>query len=356
MRVKTDWHTRLCALPIFVVLPILALLWVPTRHRAMAATASGYHPLAKVTLGGEGFWDYLAMDGGARRLYISRWTHVMVVDADSYQIVGDISSIEGVHGIAIAREFGRGFISEDEANRVTIFDLQTLKKIGSAKTGQNPDAIIYDPGSKRVFAFNGHDGTATAIDAATGSVVGTVDLGGSPEFAAADRQGHVYNNLEDKNEVVEIDSKTLKILNRWPLAPGESPSAMAIDLRHRRLFIGCHNRMMVVMDADTGRVVATPAIGEGVDAARFDPRTQLLFSSNGDGTLTVIHEDSPDKYSMIDNVQTERGARTMELDKKTHRIYTVTADLGPQPTEPHRPPSMVPGTFRLLVLGQEAGR
>ncbi|MGA8443194.1 MAG: YncE family protein [Candidatus Sulfotelmatobacter sp.] len=356
MRVKTDWHARLCALPIFVALAIIALLWVPTRHRGMAATASGYHPLAKVTLGGEGFWDYLAMDAGARRLYISRWTHVMVVDADSYQVVGDIPSIEGVHGIAIAREFGRGFISEDEANRVTIFDLKTLKKVGNAKTGQNPDAIIYDPASKRTFAYNGHDGTATAIDAATGSVVGTVDLGGSPEFAAADGHGHVYNNLEDKNEVVQIDSKTLKIMNRWPLAPGESPSAMAIDLRHRRLFIGCHNKMIVVMDADTGKVVATPAIGEGVDAARFDPGSQFLFSSNGDGTLTVIHEDSPDKYSVIDNVQTERGARTMELDKKTHRIYTVTADLGPQPTEPHRPPSMVPGTFRLLVLGQGADR
>jgi DNA-binding beta-propeller fold protein YncE len=355
--VKTDWNARFRALPILVALAILALLWAPARRGAMAAaTASGYHPLAKVTLGGEGFWDYLEMDAGARRLYISRWTHVMVVDADSYQVVGDISSIEGVHGIAIAREFGRGFISEDEANRVTIFDLKTLKKIGSAKTGKNPDAIIYDPDAKRVFAFSGHDGTATAIDAATGSVAGTVDLGGSPEFAAADRQGHLYNNLEDKNEVVEIDSKTLKILNRWPLAPGESPSAMAIDLMHRRLFIGCHNKMMIVMNADTGKVVATPAIGEGVDAARFDPSNQLLFSSNGDGTLTVIHEDSPDKYSVIDNVKTERGARTMELDEKTHRIYTVTADLGPQPTEPHEPPSMVPGTFRLLVFGKGADR
>ena len=353
---KTDWHTRLCALPILVALVILVLLWAPTRHRAMAATASGYHPLAKVTLGGEGFWDYLAMDAGARRLYISRWTHVMVIDADSYRVVGDIPGIEGVHGIAIAGEFGRGFISEDEANRVTFFDLKTLKKIGNAKTGQSPDAIIYDPAAKRVFAFSGHDGTATAIDAATGTVVGTVDLGGSPEFAAADGQGHIYNNLEDKNEVVEIDSKSLKVLNRWPLAPGESPSAMAIDLSHRRLFIGCHNKIMVVMDADTGKVVATPAIGEGVDAARFDPSNQLLFSSNGSGTLTVIHEDSPDKYSVIDNVQTERGARTMELDNKTHRIYTVTADLGLQPTEPHEPPSMVPGTFRLLVFGKGADR
>jgi DNA-binding beta-propeller fold protein YncE len=355
LRVKDNSHTHLFALAAFIGFAILALSWVP-RREAMAATASGYHSLARVTLGGEGFWDYLAMDADARRLYVSRWTHVMVVDADSYRVVGDIPSIGGVHGITIAREFGRGFISEDEANRVTIFDLKTWEKVGSAKTGQNPDAVIYDPATKRVFAFSGHDGTATAIDAASGRVVGTVNLGGSPEFAAADRQGHIYNNLEDKNEVVEIDSKTLKTLNHWPLAPGESPSAMAIDLRHRRLFIGCHNKMMVVMDADTGKVVATPAIGEGVDAARFDPSSQLVFSSNGDGTLTVIHEDSPDKYSVIDNVQTERGARTMELDEKTHRIYTVTADLGPQPTEPHEPPPMVPGTFRLLVLGQETDR
>jgi DNA-binding beta-propeller fold protein YncE len=354
--VKDNLHMHLAALAVLMGFAVPALWWVPTRNEAMAATASGYHALAKVTLGGEGFWDYLAMDVGARRLYISRWTHVMVVDADSYQVVGDIPSIEGVHGIAIAREFGRGFISEDEANRVTIFDLKTLKKIGSAKTGQNPDAIIYDPASQHVFAFNEHDGTATAIDAAAGSVVGTVDLGGRPEYAVADRQGHVYNNLEDKNEVVEIDSKTLTILNRWPIAPGESASAMAIDLRHRRLFIGCHNRMMVIMDADTGKVVATPAIGKGVDAARFDAGNQRLFSSNGEGTLTVIHEDSPDKYSVIDNIETERGARTMELDEKTHRLYIVTADLGPQPTKPHEPPSMAPGTFRLLVFGEGADR
>src|SRR5580700_8362948 len=201
---KDNVHTHLLALAVFIGFAVLAV----------AATASGYHPLAKVTLGGEGFWDYLAMDAGARRLYISRWTHVMVIDADSYRVVGDIPGIEGVHGIAIAREFGRGFIGEDEANRVTFFDLKTLKKIGNAKTGQSPDAIIYDPAAKRVFAFSGHDGTATAIDAATGSAVGTIELGGSPEFAAADGQGHIYNNLEDKNEVVEIDSKSLKVLNR----------------------------------------------------------------------------------------------------------------------------------------------
>jgi DNA-binding beta-propeller fold protein YncE len=350
LKVTNKWHAQLLAVG---TLTVLALLSKPAPLEVMAAAAPAYHRLIKLTLGGEGFWDYLTIDAEARRLYISRWTHVMVVDADTYKIVGDIPGIQGVHGIAIVPEFGRGFISEDQANRVAIFDLKTLKTMGSAETGQNPDGIIYDPVSKRVFAFN-HDGTATAIDAATGTVVGSTDLGGSPEFAAADGRGHVYNNLEDKSEVVQMDAKTLKILNRWPLAPGESPSAMAIDLRHRRLFIGCHNKMMVVMDADTGKVVATPAIGEGVDAARFDPSSQLVLTSNGEGTLTVIHEDSPDAYAVVDNVQTERGARTMELDKKTHRIYTVTADLGPEPTEPHQPPSMTPGSFRLLVVGREA--
>jgi DNA-binding beta-propeller fold protein YncE len=275
----------------------------------------------------------------------------MVVDADSYQAVGDIPDIAGAHGIAIAREFGRGFITEGEGNRIAIFDLRTLKKIGTAKTWQGPDGIIYDPSSKRVFAFNGRDGTASVIEASTGAVVGTVDLGGSPEFASADGEGHVYNNLEDENQVLQIDSKALKVLNRWSLAPGESPSAMAIDRSHHRLFIGCHNRLMVVMDADTGRIAATAAIGEGVDAARFDPSTQLVFSSSGEGSLSVIHEDSPNRYTLVDKVKTERGARTMELDPKTHRVYTVTADLGPQPSAPHEPPTMVPGSFRLLVYG-----
>jgi DNA-binding beta-propeller fold protein YncE len=334
---------------------VLVLLWA-TPTAVMAAGASGYHILTRLTLGGEGFWDYLTIDSDARRLYISRWTHVMVVDADSYKVVGDIPDIGGVHGIAIAREFGWGFISEGEANQVTIFDLKTLKKIGAVKTGQGPDGIIYDPASKRVFAFNGDSGTATAIDAGTGSVAGSIELGGDPEFAAADGQGHVYNNLEDKSEVVQIDSRTLKVLKRWPLAPGSSPSAMAMDRPHRRLFVGCRNKLMIVMDADTGKVVAHLPIGDGVDASRFDPKTQLIFGSNGDGTLTVIHEDSPDKYTVVDNIMTQRGARTMELDPRTHRLFSVTAKLGPQPAptaeDAHPLPPMTPGTFTLLVLGQ----
>jgi DNA-binding beta-propeller fold protein YncE len=316
-----------------------------------AATAADYHLLTRLTLGGEGFWDYLAIDQQARRLYISRWSHVMVIDADNYQVVGDIPGIQGVHGIAVAPEFGRGFITEDQANQITIFDLRTLKKTATAKTGNGPDGIIYDSSSKRVFVFSG-DGKVTAVDAATGGVVGSAELGGSPEFAASDGRGHIYNNLEDKNEVVQIDSGTLQVLNRWPLAPGESPSGMAIDALHRRLFIGCRNRKLVVMNSDTGIVVTTLPIGEGVDANRFDPDTKIVFSSNGDGTLTVVHEDAANVYSVLASVPTQRGARTMELDPRTHRVYLVTAQLGPQPAQPHTPPAMVPGTFELLVFGR----
>jgi DNA-binding beta-propeller fold protein YncE len=348
-----DLIGKLPALAILAAFCVVAPTWLQPQKTVMAASISEYHLLTRRTLGGEGFWDYLAIDGAARRLYISRWSHVMVVDADTYRVVGDIPGIQGVHGIAIASEYGRGFITEDEANQVTIFDLKTLKKIGTTKTGQGPDAIIYDAASKRVFTFNGGSGNATAIDARTGVVAGNIDLGGDPEFAAADGQGHIYDNLEDKSEVLQIDSKTLKILNRWPLAPGESPSGMAIDRAHRRLFIGCHNKMMVVMDADTGKVVETTAIGEGVDANRFDPGTQLAFSSNGDGTLTIVREDTPGTYTVVSNVRTRRGARTMELDGKTHRVYLVTAELGPQPQTPHTPPPMTPGTFTLLVYGQK---
>jgi DNA-binding beta-propeller fold protein YncE len=321
----------------------------------VAAPPEGYHLLKKVRLGGEGFWDYLKLDPEARRLYISRGSHVVVVDADTYNVVGDIPNTPGVHGIALAPEFGRGFTSDGGANQVTIFDLKTLKTLGTVKTGEGPDGIIYDPVSKRVFTFNGRSGTSTAIDAETGNMAGTIELGGRPEFAVADGKGHIYNNLEDKNIVLQIDSKDLKVLNRWPLAPCESPSGMAIDRDHRRLFIGCHNKIMEVVDADSGRVVATVPIGQGVDANRFDPGTQLAFSSNGDGTLTVVHEDSPDKYTVVENAQTERGARTMALDPKTHRVYLVTAEFGPmppaQPGQRFRRPPMIPGSFTLLVFG-----
>ena len=332
---------------------VFCLLLLPPGLRA---SGSGYHVVKKVKVGGEGFWDYLNVDSDARRLYISRGTHVMVLDADSLNPVGDVPNTQGVHGIALAPELGRGFTSNGRANTVTIFDLKSLKVLGEVKTGQNPDAIVYDPASRRVFTFNGRSGDSTAIDAASDTVAGTIALGGRPEFAAADGKGHVYANLEDKSMVVEIDTQKLTVESRWPLAPGEEPSGMAMDREHRRLFSGCHNKMMVVMDANNGKVVATPPIGEGVDANAFDPGTGLAFSSNGDGTLTVVHQDSPDKYSVVENVQTQRGARTMALDLKTHNVYVVTAEFGPPPAptadQPHPRPSIVPGSFTVLVVGR----
>jgi len=336
---------------------VLAVVgWAAFSARPLAAADGDYHLIKKVVLGGEGFWDYLICDSAARRVYISRGTHVTVVDADSYAVVGDIPGTEGVHGIALAPELGRGFTSNGRTNTVTIFDLKTLKVLGTAPTGEGPDAIVYDPASKRVFTLNGHAGTATAIDAASGKPVGTVTLGGRPEFAAADGQGHIYNNLEDKSELLQIDSQKLTITARWPLEPGQSPSGLAMDREHRRLFAGCQNQMMAVVDADSGKVVATPAIGQGVDANGFDPGTQFAFSSNGDGTLTIVHEDSPEKFTPVASVPTQRGARTMALDVKTHNVFLVTAEFGPPPAptadHPHPRPQAIPGSFTLLVFGQ----
>jgi DNA-binding beta-propeller fold protein YncE len=331
---------------------------VPTAAKA-PAPAAGYHVVNTYKLGGEGRWDYLIVDSEARRVYISRSTHVMVMDADNGKLLGDIPDTDGVHGVALVPELKRGFTSDGRSSEVTIFDLKTLKTLGSVKvTGQNPDAIVYDPASKRVFTFNARSGNSTAIDAATGTVAGTIDLGGRPEFAVADGRGHIYNNLEDKSEQVAIDTQTLKVTNRWSLAPCESPSGLAIDREHRRLFAGCHNGLMAITDPDAGKVVATVPIGEGVDGNRFDPVTQLAFSSNGgSGTLTVVHEDAPDKYTVLGDVPTERGARTMALDLKTHHVFVVTASFGPPPAEatpdnPRRRPSMVPDSFHVIELAQ----
>ncbi len=349
------WGQRLSWLYALIALTVAGMS--ASVARSAQPEGSGYHIIKKYPIGGEGFWDYLKMDSAARRLYISRGTHVIVFDPDAGKVVGDIPNTEGVHGVALAPELGRGFTSNGRASTVTIFDLKTLKEIGQVPTtGQNPDAIIYDPASRRVFTFNGRSGNSTAIDAAAGTVAGTIDLGGRPEFAASDGKGKVYANLEDKSMVVAIDSKQLKVESRWPLAPCESPSGMAIDREHRRLFIGCHNQLMAVMDADSGRVLATLPIGRGVDANRFDPETQLAFSSNGDGTLTVVHEDSPEKFTVVDNVPTQRGARTMALDAKTHNIYLVTAEFGPAPPptpgQRFQRPTIVPNSFLLLVVGK----
>ena len=312
--------------------------------------AVGYHLIKTVKLNATGGgWDYLSIDPENRRLYVSQESHVIVVNLDTDDVVGDIPKTPGVHGVAAAAEFGRGFTSNGDSNNVTIFDLKTLKMIGNAPTSDDTDAIIYDPASHRVFTMNGDSHSSTAINAATGKVDGTVALPGGPEFAAADGHGKVFVNIESKSELAEIDSQTLKVTNHWPLAPCKSPSGMAMDREHARLFIGCHNNLMAVVDATTGKVVTTLPIGAGVDANRFDPGTGLAFSSNGESaTLTVVHEDSPDKYTVVENVKTEKGARTMEVDPKTHNVYLVTADL--KPGRPH--PKAVPGTFRLLIFSK----
>lgn len=310
----------------------------------------------RILLGGEGGWDALTVDSETHRLFVTHGTRVQVVDVKTDKVLGEISDTPGVHGVALAGDLGRGFTSNGRDSSVTIFDLKTLAVLGRLKLpARNPDAIEYDPVTKRVFAFNGGSSSATAIDAATGTIAGSVALGGRPEFAVADGAGKMYVNLEDSSAVVAFDARTLEVLHRWPLAPGEEPSGLAMDREHRRLFAGCSNHKLVVLDADQGHVVSVLPIGDRVDGVAFDPKRSLVFSSNGDGTLTVIHEDAPDRYSVLQNVATQAGARTLALDRETGRVYLPTAEFGPPaaPTadRPHPRPSVVPGTFVVLVTG-----
>jgi YVTN family beta-propeller protein len=309
-------------------LPLLIFTLSLSLLAASAQTAGGYHVTKKIPIAGEGSWDYLTVDESARRLYVSHGTQVEVLDVDSGAIVGKIANTPGVHGIAIAPDLGRGFVSNGQSSTVTIFDLKTLKAIADVPTGKKPDAIIYDPATSRAFAFNGGSNSATAIQAADGKVAGTVDLGGGPEFAAADGSGYVYDNLEDESLVLKINSRSLKVEQRWPTAPCASPSSMAMDRPNRRLFIGCRSKVMAVMNADTGQVITTLPIGDHVDATAFDPDSRLIFNSNGEGTITVIHQDSLDKYSVVENVKTLPRAKTMALDPKTHRLFLSTAEAG----------------------------
>jgi YVTN family beta-propeller protein len=335
---------------------VVCLLLVLVCAAASAQTKSGYRVLTQFKLGGEGGWDYLTVDGKAHRLYVSRSTHVMVVNTDTGEVVGDIPDTAGVHGVALVPDANKGYTSNGRADAVTVFDLKTLKVLSTIKTGKNPDTIIYDPASNRVFTFNGGSQDTTAIDVKTDTVAGTLALGGRPEFAVADGKGEIFANLEDKSEVVAFDARKLAIKAHWPLAPCEEPSGLAFDRKHRRLFSGCSNKLMAVTDADTGHVITTLPIGSGVDANAFDAETDLAFSSNGEGTLTVVHEDAPDKFTVLDNVPTQRGARTMALDAQTHKLYLATAQFGPPPAPtPERPrprPSIVPGSFVVLVLGK----
>jgi len=320
------------------------------------AAGPGYHVTNTYKLGGEGGWDYLTADPDARRVYVSRGTHVVVIDADSGKPVGDIGDTPGVHGIALAPSLGRGFISNGRDGTVSIFDIKTLATSNKVKVGENPDAILYDPATNRVFTFNGRSHDSTALDAASGKVLGTIKLDGKPEFAVSDAKGEVFVNIEDKSELVALDPQKLEVKAKWPLAPCTEPSGLAMDLKNRRLFVGCDNKMMAVVDANTGKVLATPAIGEGVDATAFDPGTGLAFASCGEGVLTVVKEDSPNRFSVAENVPTQQGARTMALDTKTHNVFTVTAKFGPPPAvtadDPHPRRTILPDSFIVLVLSQ----
>jgi len=321
-----------------------------------AFAQSGYHQIKKIAIPGDGFWDYLVADGAAGRVYVSHGTEVAVVDSKKGEVVGTITGLKLVHGIALAPEFDKGFISDGGAGKVVIFDLKSLAKTGEVMAGMNPDAIIYDEATKRVFAFNGRSGDATAVDAEKGTLAGTVMLEGKPEFAIGDGKGHVFVNIEDKSEIMDIDAKALTVAHKWPLTGCEEPSGLSMDRKNRRIFSGCDNKVMAVTNADTGKVVTTVPIGDGVDATWFDPGTNFVLNSCGqDAVMTVIHEDSPDKYSVVENVKTDKGARTMALDPKTHNVYLALAEVQilPTPEGEKRPRRKVmPGTFHLLEYGR----
>ena len=330
---------------------------------AMAAPASpnttnpDWHVVQRFQLGGDGGWDYLAYDPGAKRLYISRADRVLVLDATSGKRLGEIDGLSGVHGIAMADDLGRGYISNGRADTVTVFDPGTLKTTQTiAVSGHNPDAILYDPFSKRVLTFNGRSDDASVIDATNGKLLGTIKLPGRPEFAVSDGKGHVYDNIEDKSELVEIDPKAMQITHTWALKDCEDPSGLAMDIAHRRLFSVCQNKTMAVTDADSGKLVASVPIGDGPDAAAFDPQRQLAFSSNGEsGTLTVVHEDDADHYRVLANVATQKSARTMALQPGGD-VYLSAAQFGPRPApssdNPHARPPVLPGSFTILAVGE----
>jgi len=336
------------------ILFVSALLLLMSANAGLAQNPSGYHLIKKTVIGGDGGWDYLTLDAAARRLYIARSSRVEVFSLDSNKVIGTVANLSGTHGVATA--FGKGFVTNGKKNTAVVFDLKTFAVLAEIKTGEKPDAIIYDTVSARIFTFNGKSNNATAIDAATNAVVGTVELGGGPEFAVADGNGKIFVNIEDKNEIVCFDARTLKVERRFSLGAGEEPTGLAMDRKNRRLFSGCHNKLLIVTNADNGMVVASMPIRAGVDAAAYDADAGLAFSSNGEGTVTVIKQESADKYSVVENVATAKGARTMAFDAVTHHLYLVTAQFGATPAstpqEPNPRPAMLPDTFTVLEFGK----
>src|SRR2546429_4658081 len=323
---------------------------------ATARAAESYHRLKKYTFpAAEGstreYFDYITVDSEARRVYLSHGTEIKVIDADNGGVAGAIGGLKQTHGVAVASEFGRGFITDGAQGKVIIFDLKTLRVTGEAKADKDADSVAYDPASKRVFVMNGDPNSSTVIDAKSGEVVGTIALGGGPEFAVADGKGTVFVNLEDKAELVAIDSNTLKIKSRWPLAPAGAPTALAMDTAHRRLFsAGRKPQMLGVLDADSGKAIQSFPITGGVDAAVFEPETGIVYVSTREGFVHIFHEDTPDKVSEVEQVKTEMGAKTMGFDTKTHKNFLETAEFAPAGTNGRR--QAIPGTFRVLVYGR----
>jgi DNA-binding beta-propeller fold protein YncE len=335
---------------------LLATLIAAPLIAATPDAGGSYHVVQRIPVPGDGGWDYLTVDNASRRLYVSHGTKVDVLDADSGAVKGMIPDTLGVHGIAVVPKLGRGFISCGKAGVVKVFDLTTLKPVTEVTTGKNPDAIIYDSATNRIFVSNGGSQSVTAISAADAKVEGTIDVGGKPEFAVSDGKGQVFVNIEDKNVLLAIDAQKLTINNRWPVEGCEAPGSIAMDRTNHRLFLGCHNQKMAVVNADNGHVIASLPIGSGVDATSYDPKSQLVFNSNSDGTVTVIRQASPDSYSVIGNVATQPGAKTMALDPKTQRLFLSAAEYGPASAaadvQPKAKRPVLPGTFQILVLGK----
>lgn len=315
------------------------------------AQNAGYSVLKTFHIASSGGWDYITVDPHSNRLYVSHGTQVNILDKQTGDSLGVIPGTTGVHGIALVASSGKGFTSNGKLNTVTIFDGKTARVLGQINTGQNPDAIFYDDYSKKVITCNGRSQDLSVIDPASGQVVATVPVGGKPETAVSDGAGKIYVNIEDKSEIISVDARTFKVLSRWSIAPGTSPSGLAIDRVTRRLFAGCDDKLLIVLDADKGTIVAQLPIGEGCDGVGFDAGTKRVYSSNGEGTLTVIQEENASKFSVLADVPTKKGARTIAVDERTHRIYLPTADFEATTPAGQRRPPMVPGTFQVLMVG-----
>lgn len=323
---------------------------------AALAQGAGYHVVARWQIGGDGGWDYMAVDPVTRELYVTRGAHVLAINTTSGKVIADIKGFKGTHGVVFDATGNFGYISDGGSNQVAVFDRKTHVVTARIPAGTNPDGLLYEPFTRTVWAFNGRSHDATVIDTRTNKVLSTIPLAGKPEFPTSDGKGSVFVNIEDKSLLEHIDAKTMKPLAQWPLAPCESPSGQAVDAQHEKLFSVCDGKVMAVTDGVSGKVIATVPIGDGPDAAAFDPVRKLVFSSNGEGTLTVVHQDTPTKYTVLATVPTQRSARTLALDEKTGKVYLVAAQFGPRPAptaaNPNPWPKVVPGSFVVLVLAR----